>query len=66
MNKKTITTDIYGTYDPHYDITTIFEDKYDRETGEMISRSVKGWYHGEPNETDNKAFYGKLTCEYHS
>lgn len=57
---------VYGMYCKDYDITFIVEDTYVEKNGipELVSRSLKGWYHGEPEEQYNKQFYGKLSCFY--
>lgn len=40
----------YGLYSPEVDRTTVYQDIFDAETGEIISIAVRGWYQGEPNK----------------
>ena len=39
----------YGLYSPEVDRTTVYQDIFNADTGEIISIAVKGWYQGEPN-----------------
>ena len=59
---------VYGMYCKDYDITVIVEETVVEKNGtlELVDRTLKGWYHGEPDELCNKLFYGKLSCFYPS
>jgi hypothetical protein len=54
--------EIYTTYAPNTDITFIMCDTYKGE--DVVSTSVVGWYHGEPDDELTKAFNGSLTANY--
>ena len=54
---------VYGSYNRNDDVTVIMEEIYSPD-GEPISIEIKGFYHGEPDEESNKAFYGKLKATY--
>ena len=56
-------TEVYGIYAPDHDITFVMEEKY-TDDGEPYSLEVKGFYHGEPTDRDNKVFYGDLIAHY--
>ena len=55
--------EIYTAYAEHHDMTFIMVDTFD-EKGEPMATECIGFYYGEPNEENTKAFSGKLKAEY--
>lgn len=53
---------IETTYDPHQDITFIWLNTYFH--GELKTRELTGFYHGEPNEEATNLFENKLHTTY--
>lgn len=49
-------------YNQASDITYIFDVEYDK--GEMVSRTLKGFYYGLPNKTQTQIFDGKLKATF--
>lgn len=58
-------TNVYGIYASSEDITFVMEEKF-TDDGEPYSLEVKGFYYGEPTDTDNKLFYGDLIAKFSS
>lgn len=46
---------LYGAYCPDYDLTFVMRDEW-RNGDTLLSTECLGWYHGTPNEADNKTF----------
>lgn len=59
-----VKSSIFTAYSKEADITTIFKDVVRRSNGSMVSTEVVGFYFGEPNEADTKAFIGSLKATY--
>lgn len=55
------------TYSNEMDMTFILEETYKEIDGEctLISREVKGFYHGEPDEELTMEYYGELKAKYY-
>ena len=61
---------IKTTYSSEMDMTFILEETYkkvDKVDGEytLISREVKGFYHGEPDKELTIKYYGELKTKYY-
>ena len=62
LNGKQTKKEVYSIYAPDHDTTFVMERCCTE--GELLWLEVKGFYHGEPTDCDNKTFYGHLKANY--
>lgn len=58
------TTEIFGAYSEHHDLTTIFKDTYRCANSTLVSTEVIGFYFGAPCDKDTETFSNSLKAVY--
>lgn len=62
--KQSYRTEIYPVHNSRNDITFIMEDVYKGNDEYLVSTEIKGFYYGNPDEENNRKYYGKLKANF--